>query len=130
MEYIEELVEMGDGGLSGSILEGVEYYGCGLVDANEDDGEMEKGMGMWLGTEGSLEWVRSVILRVLNEANSDGSEDEDRLTKADLLSWETQLAKEEEVFEKNVARKNNHEMTIIMMTGRKDPTTMRKNQTC
>jgi hypothetical protein len=105
MEYIEELVEMGDGGLSGSILEGVEYYGCGLVDANEDDGEMEKGMGMWLGTEGSLEWVRSVILRVLNEANSDGSEDEDRLTKADLLSWETQLAKEEEVFEKERGEK-------------------------
>lgn len=91
MEYTEELVERGDSP-SGSILEAIEY-GCSM---NED-----KGLGMWVGTDGSLEWVRSMILKVLNsgDENSDASS-EDRLMKADLMIWESKLAKEEEEYER------------------------------
>mmetsp|Transcript_9369 Transcript_9369/g.20149 ORF Transcript_9369/g.20149 Transcript_9369/m.20149 type:complete len:593 (-) Transcript_9369:190-1968(-) len=88
MEYTEELVEYGDCD-SGSILEAIEY----ACSTGED-----KGMGMWEGTEGSLEWVRSVILRVLNDDDRVCA-DQDSLTKADLLSWETKLSKEEESFD-------------------------------
>ncbi|KAL7461331.1 hypothetical protein ACHAXS_001750 [Conticribra weissflogii] len=89
MEYTEELVEYGDSE-SGSILEAVEYS-CSSGGY--------RGLGMWEGTDGSLEWVRSVILRVLNE--HDGADlAGDELKKKDLLCWETKLSKEEESFEK------------------------------
>eukprot|EP00985_Skeletonema_marinoi_P027421 scaffold22454_cov146-Skeletonema_marinoi.AAC.6 len=92
MEYTEELVERGDSP-SGSILEAIEYGCC----VNDD-----KGLGMWGGTDGSLEWVRSVILKVLNTSDDEGSDAnaEDKLVKADLMSWESKLAKEEEEYER------------------------------
>ncbi|KAL7486179.1 hypothetical protein ACHAW6_011771 [Cyclotella cf. meneghiniana] len=92
MEYTEDVVEWGDGE-TGTIMEAVEYYGCGL--AVEEEGM--KGMGLWLATEGSLDWIRSVVLRVLNEETVGH---EHVLSKADLLSWEAKLALEEEAFEK------------------------------
>ena len=90
MEYTEELVERGDSP-SGSILEAIEYGCC----VNED-----KGLGMWGGTDGSLEWVRSVILKVLNSNDNEISDARDNLTKEDLMSWESKLAKEEEEYER------------------------------
>ena len=91
MEYTEELVERGDSP-SGSILEAIEY-GCSV---NED-----KGLGMWAGTDGSLEWVRSVILKVLNSDDENGDANpEDKLVKADLMIWERKLALEEEDYER------------------------------
>ena len=91
MEYTEELVERGDSP-SGSILEAIEY-GCSV---NED-----KGLGMWAGTDGSLEWVRSVILKVLNSDDENGDANpEDKLVKADLMIWERKLATEEEDYER------------------------------
>jgi len=92
MEYTEELVERGDSP-SGSILEAIEY-GCCV--------NQEKGLGMWEITDGSLEWVRSVILKVFNASDDESSDAnaEDRLTKADLMSWESKLAKEEEEYER------------------------------
>mmetsp|Transcript_27635 Transcript_27635/g.49782 ORF Transcript_27635/g.49782 Transcript_27635/m.49782 type:complete len:696 (+) Transcript_27635:17-2104(+) len=109
MEYTHEVVE---GGLldskSGSMLEAIEY-GCCCYSSGEDSmEEVERGMGMWLGTEGSLDWVRSVVLRVLNNEGGvgGGSKNDNEvnvggvpLTKADLLSWETKLSKEEEEHE-------------------------------
>ena len=86
MEYTADVVEYGDGN-PGSIMEAVEYYGCG--DMEEED---ERGLAMWLGTEGSMEWVRSFILRVMN------STDNYMDLKAILSKWETKLAKEEEYY--------------------------------
>jgi hypothetical protein len=112
MEYTEELVERGDSP-SGSILEAIEY-GCCI---NED-----KGMGMWGGTDGSLEWVRSTILKVLSGSddgdNSDASDTQDRLTKADLMSWESKLAKEEEAYE--IERNEKEEMMESGRTNESD----------
>lgn len=116
MEYVNEVVNDYEYlSNSGSVLEAIEYGCCCYADVviadnndNEDDdrnNKMDKGMTMWEGTEGSLDWVRSVILRVLNEtANEVGDggnddDDDDRLTKADLLNWEHKLNKEEEEFE-------------------------------
>eukprot|EP00804_Cyclotella_cryptica_P001073 CCRYP_008367-RA/>CCRYP_008367-RA protein AED:0.03 eAED:0.03 QI:124/1/1/1/1/0.5/2/143/575 len=97
MEYTEDVVEWGDGE-GGSIMEAVEYYGWGVgVEDGEEEEEGVKGMGLWLATEGSLDWVQSVVLRVWNGESVGG---EDVLSKADLLSWEAKLAKEEEAFEK------------------------------
>ena len=90
MEYTEELVERGDSP-SGSILEAIEYGCC----VNED-----KGLGMWGGTDGSLEWVRSVILKVLNSNDNEICDAGDNLAKEDLMSWESKLAKEEEEYER------------------------------
>ena len=87
MEYTADVVEYGDGN-PGSIMEAVEYYGCG--DMEEED---ERGLATWLGTEGSLEWVRSFVLRILNSTDNDAD------LKAILSSWETKLAKEEESYE-------------------------------
>lgn len=106
MEYTEELVERGDSP-SGSILEAIEYGCC----ANED-----KGLGMWEGTDGSLEWVRSVILKVLNtsddgESSHDANDAEDRLMKADLMSWERKLATEEEDYERERNEKEDMKAT-------------------
>lgn len=86
MEYTADVVEYGDGN-PGSIMEAVEYYGCG--DMEEED---ERGLAMWLGTEGSTEWVRSFILRVMN------STDNYMDLKAILSKWETKLVKEEEYY--------------------------------
>lgn len=111
MEYTEELVERGDSP-SGSILEAIEY-GCCI---NED-----KGMGMWGGTDGSLEWVRSTILKVLTSDdgdNSDASDTQDRLTKVDLMSWESKLAKEEEAYE--IERNEKEEMMESRMANESD----------
>jgi hypothetical protein len=102
MEYTHEVVESGLlDRKSGSLLEAIEY-GCNCYSGNreseEDDAGDDRGMGLWLSTEGSLDWVRSVVLRVLNDNTTieDGS---DGLTKADLLRWESQLNREEEEFE-------------------------------
>ena len=91
MEYTEDVVEWGDGE-SGTIMEAIEYFGCGE----------ERGMGLWMGTEGSLEWVRCVVLRVLG---GERVGEEEGLTKEDLLRWEVLLAHEEEVFEKEQEQK-------------------------
>ena len=65
MEYTDEVVERGMDSPGGSILEAIEY-GCGWYSQDVDaDEEAERGMAVWLGTEGSLEWVRSVVLKVL-----------------------------------------------------------------
>jgi len=123
MEYTDEVVEGGImvGKESGSLLEAIEY-GCRCYSSSsaagdgkemprndDDDGDNDVGMAIWLGTEGSLDWVRSVILRVLNDGDDDGEEeggrcsdrsDTNKLTKADLLCWEGRLNEEEEEFER------------------------------
>lgn len=105
MEYTHEVVESGLlDRKSGSLLEAIEY-GCNCYsesrESEDEDGGDDRGMGLWLSTEGSLDWVRSVVLRVLNDNTTieDGSDDGDGLTKADLLRWESQLNEEEEEFE-------------------------------
>jgi hypothetical protein len=108
MEYTHEVVESGLlDRKSGSLLEAIEY-GCNCYSGSRESGDDtngdDRGMGLWLSTEGSLAWVRSVVLRVLNEntANEDGSggnKDDGLLTKADLLCWESQLINEEDAFE-------------------------------
>ena len=123
MEYTDEVVGGGImvGKEGGSLLEAIEY-GCRCYrpssssadggdgtsgrDEDDDDEDRDAGMAMWLGTEGSLDWARSVVLRVLNENEDDGEvgeggrSDPDRLTKADLLCWEGRLNVEEEEFER------------------------------
>jgi len=118
MEYTDEVVGGGImvGKEGGSLLEAIEY-GCRCYhpssssadgcdgtsgrDDDDDDEDRDAGMAMWMGTEGSLDWVRSVVLRVLNENEDDGEADQggrsdpDRLTKADLLCWEGRLKVEE-----------------------------------
>jgi hypothetical protein len=129
MEYTTEVVESGImvGKDSGSLLEAIEYA-CRCYsnstrgddnepscdDDNDDDDDKDVGMAMWLGTEGSLDWVRSVVLRVLNESNgihnNEGSSlGPDRLTKSDLLCWESRLQKEVQDFEKE--RKEKKDLT-------------------
>ena len=125
MEYTDEVVGGGImvGKEGGSLLEAIEYCcrcyhpssssadggdGTSGRDDDDDDEDRDAGMAMWMGTEGSLDWVRSVVLRVLNEnGNEDNGEvdeggrlDLDRLTKADLLCWEGRLNVEEEEFER------------------------------
>jgi hypothetical protein len=130
MEYTNEVVESGImvGKDSGSLLEAIEYacrcYSTstrgddnapsGDDDNDDDDDDKDVGMAMWLGTEGSLDWVRSVVLRVLNESNdihnNEGSSlGPERLTKSDLLCWESRLQKEEQDFEKE--RKEKKDLT-------------------
>jgi len=125
MEYTDEVVGGGImvGKDGGSLLEAIEY-GCrcyhpsssspdggdgtsGRDDDDDDDEDRDAGMAMWMGTEGSLDWARSVVLRVLNENEDEGEveggggfSDPDRLTKADLLCWEGRLNVEEEEFER------------------------------
>jgi len=121
MEYTNEVcVEHELESNSCCLLEAIEY-GCNCYNENEgendDDGKgMDKGMAIWMSTEGSLDWVRSVVLRVLNEDdNSDsvgGNEEEDRLTKADLLSWERKLNKEEEMYEKERNEKEQQKLAL------------------
>jgi hypothetical protein len=103
MEYTEDVVDWGDGEL-GSVLEAVEYYGCGCLE-NEEEEENERGLAVWLGTEGSLDWVRSFVLRVLaNTAEGGNGDGEDYgNVRSALLGWETRLASEEEVYEKEKA---------------------------
>jgi len=112
MEYTEELVERGDSP-SGSILEAIEY-GCCV--------NQEKGLGMWEITDGSMEWVRSVILKVFNTSNDESSDAnaEDRLTKADLMSWESKLAKEEEEYERERNEKEDVKATEEVCTSGND----------
>jgi len=124
MEYTDEVVEGGTlDSASGSMLEAIEYGCCcysseqrqhnenGKESVAEVNAEEDRGMGMWLGTEGSLDWIRSVVLRVLNESKGDGSGGSKNsevvgdstdcvLTRSDLLSWETKLSKEEEDYER------------------------------
>lgn len=121
MEYTNEVcIEHELESNSCSLLEAIEY-GCNCYNEgegdNDDEGKgMDKGMALWMSTEGSLDWVRSVVLRVLNEDdNSDsasGNEEEDRLTKADLLSWESKLNKEEEVYEKERNEKEQKKLAL------------------
>jgi hypothetical protein len=131
MEYTDEVVDGGImvGKVGGSLLEAIEY-GCRCYRSpssthgdgdgmpghrdnedvdDDDDDDRDAGMAMWLGTDGSIDWVRSVMLRVLNEEDDDGEEDgggirrptdSDRLTKADLLCWEGRLSREVEEFER------------------------------
>lgn len=53
---------------------------------------------------GDLDWVRSVVLKVLNNQtmsqHHDEKNGEEQLNTADLLSWESKLSKEEEEFER------------------------------
>ncbi|KAL7530392.1 hypothetical protein ACHAXR_003456, partial [Thalassiosira sp. AJA248-18] len=96
MEYTHEVVDRGlDNASAGD--------GAGAAEEDEED-SMDRGMGMWLQTEGSLDWVRSVVLKVLNNQtpsqHHDEKNEEDQLNTADLLSWETKLSKEEEEFER------------------------------
>ena len=106
MEYTNEVVERGMDSRNGTILEAIEY-GCCCYSSEEggEEEEEERGMAMWLGTEGSLDWVRGVVLRVLNEDEIAANDGEGRLTKADLLSWENKLSKEEEEFERGRTEK-------------------------
>ena len=83
-EYTEEIVEEGDHP-QGSVLEAIEY----ACSTDED-----RGMGMWISTEGSLDWVRCVILRTLTANTADGAQN-----KSDLTSWEIGLNREEEAYE-------------------------------
>jgi len=121
MEYTNEVcVEHELESNSCSLLEAIEY-GCNCYnegDNDDDEGKgMDKGMAIWMSTEGSLDWVRSVVLRVLNEDDNSESasgngEEEDRLTKADLLSWESKLNKEEEVYEKERNEKEQQKLAL------------------
>mmetsp|Transcript_3087 Transcript_3087/g.6786 ORF Transcript_3087/g.6786 Transcript_3087/m.6786 type:complete len:678 (-) Transcript_3087:123-2156(-) len=117
MEYTDEVVERGLDSRSGSILEAIEYGCCCYNEGEGDSADEEKGMGMWMGTEGSLDWVRSVVLKVLNERNNDEEEigdGDELLKKADLLRWETQLTKEEEEFEEE---RNEREKLLLSGEG-------------
>ena len=118
MEYTNEVVESGLlDRKSGSLLEAIEY-GCncysGSRELNDSD---DRGMGLWSSTEGSLAWVRSVVLRVLNDNTTKedecggAGENHDGLTKADLRRWESQLNAEEEEFdlERNAREKKLNE---------------------
>jgi len=116
MEYTDEVVE---GGMmdakGGSLLEAIEY-GCCCYSSQREEEDEERGISMWLGTEGSLDWMRSVVLRALNmpeeedggkaenskenEGNVEKGPDDWPLTRADLLSWETKLTVEEEEHER------------------------------
>ena len=130
MEYTEEVVERGSGcGKSGSVLEAIEYGCCHYLVAGEGGGNgsrgggekgeeeedaMDRGMGMWLQTEGSLDWVRSVLLKVMNNGSAnDNVNNNDKggepllLTKTDLLSWDSKLNKEEEEHERERDEKKN-----------------------
>ena len=123
MEYTNEVCDGHElESESGSVLEAIEY-GCSCYDDNNEEGEddedkkIEKGMAIWLGTEGSLDWMRSVVLRVLNDENSNhegGAENEDRLTRADLLSWESKLNKEEEEFEKDRTEREEQKLALSL----------------
>lgn len=120
MEYTNEVVESGImvGKDSGSLLEAIEYacrcYSTSTSGDDHDDDDKDVGMAMWLGTEGSLDWVRSVVLRVLHESNGINNNelislDSYRLTKTDLRCWENQLQREEQDFEKE--RKEKKDLT-------------------
>ena len=120
MEYTNEVcVEHELESNSCSLLEAIEY-GCNCYENegdNDDEGKgMDKGMAIWMSTEGSLDWVRSVVLRVLNEddnsESASGNGEEDRLTKADLLSWESKLNKEEEMYEKERNAKEQQKLAL------------------
>jgi len=84
LEYTEEIVENGDHP-QGSVLEAIEY----ACSTDED-----RGMGMWISTEGSLDWVRCVILRILTTNTGDAQ------NKSVLTNWETGLNREEEEYER------------------------------
>jgi len=80
MEYTDEVEDAEDGTLD----QAIEYY-------NSEE------MGNWVGTEGAVEWIRSVILEIL-DGDDDPESDEIGLKKSDL-EWEEKLVKVEKDYE-------------------------------
>jgi hypothetical protein len=80
MEYTDEVEDAEDGTLD----QAIEYY-------NSEE------MGNWVGTEGAVEWIRSVILESL-DGDDDPEIDEIGLKKSDL-EWEEKLVKVEKDYE-------------------------------
>ncbi len=79
MEYTDEVEDAEDGTLE----QAIEY-------CNSEQ------MGSWLGTEGAVEWVRTIIIKTLNSKEEDP---EGGLMRSDL-EWETKLETLESDFEK------------------------------
>lgn len=77
MEYTEDVEDAEDGTLE----QAIEY-------CNSEQ------MGSWVGTEGAIEWVQSVIVRVLNSENISG------LSFSDL-AWEDKLDEMEKLLEED-----------------------------
>mmetsp|Transcript_8815 Transcript_8815/g.18921 ORF Transcript_8815/g.18921 Transcript_8815/m.18921 type:complete len:561 (+) Transcript_8815:135-1817(+) len=96
MEYGDELEDED----SGSLQEAIEY--C-----------HSEQMGSWLGTDGAVKWIRSVVLRLLNGGRStvDSEYAEDARTR--LQSWESDLARIEEEFEAAEKEKEREEVAAV-----------------
>ena len=86
-------------------FERVMEYGDELED--EDPGSLQEAieyshseqMGSWLGTEGAVEWMQGVVLRLLNGGRSAIKSDVAGEARTQLQSWEVLLARIEKDFE-------------------------------
>jgi hypothetical protein len=82
MEYGDELSDEEPG----SFQESIEYT-------------HSEQMGSWLGTEGAVEWMQGVVLRLLNGGRSAIKSDAAEEARTQLQSWEALLGRIEEDFE-------------------------------
>ena len=82
MEYGDELEDEEPG----SLQESIEYT-------------HSEQMGSWLGTEGAVEWMQGVVLRLLNGGRSAIKSDAADEARTQLQSWEVLLGRIEEDFE-------------------------------
>ena len=82
MEYGDELEDEEPG----SLQESIEYT-------------HSEQMGSWLGTEGAVEWMQGVVLRLLNGGRSAIKSDAADEARTQLQSWEALLGRIEEDFE-------------------------------
>jgi septum formation inhibitor MinC len=88
MEYTEDVEDAEDGTLE----QAIEY-------CNSEQ------MGSWVGTEGAIEWVQSVIVRVLNSETISG------LSFSDL-AWEDKLDEMEKSFEEDQANNRDEDNDV------------------
>jgi hypothetical protein len=88
MEYTEDVEDAEDGTLE----QAIEY-------CNSEQ------MGSWVGTEGAIEWVQSVIVRVLNSETISG------LSLSDL-AWEDKLDEMEKSFEEDQANNRDEDNNV------------------
>ena len=109
-------------------FERVMEYGDELED--EDPGSLQEAieychseqMGSWLGTDGAVKWIQSVVLRLLNGGRStvDSEYAEDARTR--LQSWESDLARIEEEFEAAEKEKEREEAAAAVALQEGDDT--------
>ena len=94
MEYGDELEDEEPG----SLQESIEYT-------------HSEQMGSWLGTEGAVEWMQGVVLRLLNGGRSAIDSDAAEDARTQLQSWEKLLGRIEEDFEAAEKEKEEQEGT-------------------